>query len=204
LLMWMHWPSPPLHGPPPTLPRRSALQMRCTKTQSRTLLWLSPSAWDQLAILLHQLSLFSMNSYVMNSYFNANIWIHIIHCSPQSYEFISFVNDMNSYSSSMIWIHIQLYHMNSYLSSMIWIHIRMVQSIPNTRTILQMATSIHENRMVTSINNLLRLTSDLNSWSSKMVISHGDQSLDISSAAQGSLSSTPIAVFSTVSCSRNK
>jgi hypothetical protein len=30
--------------------RRSALQMRCTKTQSRTLLWLSPSAWDQLAI----------------------------------------------------------------------------------------------------------------------------------------------------------
>jgi len=38
--------------------------------------------------------------------------------------------------------------------------------------------------MVTSINNLLRLTSDLNSLSSKMAISHGDQSLDISSAAQ--------------------
>jgi hypothetical protein len=74
----------------------------------------------------------------------------------------------------------------------------MVQSIPNTRTILLTATSIPENHMVTSINNLLRLTSDLNSWSSKMVISHGDQSLDISSAAQGSLSSTPIGVFSTV------
>jgi hypothetical protein len=71
----------------------------------------------------------------------------------------------------------------------------MVQSIPNTRTILQTSTSIPENRMVSSINNLLRLTSDLNSWSSKMVISHGDQSLDISSAAQGSLSSTPIGVF---------
>jgi hypothetical protein len=71
----------------------------------------------------------------------------------------------------------------------------MVQSIPNTRTILQMATSIPENRMVTSINNLLHLTSDLNSWLSKMVISHGDQSLDISSAAQGSLSSTPIGFF---------
>ena len=71
----------------------------------------------------------------------------------------------------------------------------MVQSIPNTRTILQTATSIPENRMVTSINNLLRLTSDLNSWSSNMVISHRDQSLDISSAAQGSLSSTPIGVF---------
>jgi hypothetical protein len=72
----------------------------------------------------------------------------------------------------------------------------MVQSIPNTRTILQTATSsIPENHMVTSINNLLRLTSDLNSWSSNMVISHRDQSLDISSAAQGSLSSTPIGVF---------
>jgi hypothetical protein len=49
--------------------------------------------------------------------------------------------------------------------------------------------------MVKSINNLLRLTSDLNSWSSNMVISHGDQSLDISSAAQGALSSPPIGVF---------
>jgi hypothetical protein len=77
LLMWICWPSPPLHGPPPTLPRRSALQMRCKKTAaaaavaaaaaaeaaavaaaeaSAAALWLSPSAWDQLAILLHQLS----------------------------------------------------------------------------------------------------------------------------------------------------
>ena len=71
----------------------------------------------------------------------------------------------------------------------------MVQSIPNTRIILQTATSIPEHRTVKSINNLLRLTSDLNSWSSNMVISHGDQSLDISSAAQGALSSPPIGVF---------
>ena len=71
----------------------------------------------------------------------------------------------------------------------------MLQTIPNTRTILQTATSIPDNRMVTSVNNLLCLTSDLNSWTSKMVISHGDESLDISSAAQGSLSSTPIGVF---------
>ena len=110
-----------------------------------------------------------MNSYVMNSYLNTNIWIHIIRCFHRSYEFKFFANDMNSYSSSMIWIHIQLYHMK--------------------------AMSIPENRMVTSINNLLRLTSDLNSWSSKMVISHGGQSLDISSAAQGALSSTPIGIF---------
>ena len=40
--------------------------------------------------------IYSMNSFVMKSYFNANIWIHIIHYSPRSYEFISFVNDMNS------------------------------------------------------------------------------------------------------------
>jgi hypothetical protein len=55
--------------------------------------------------------------------------------------------------------------------------------------------SFPESRLVTSINNLLRLTSDMNSWSSKMVISHRGQSLIISSAAQGSLSSTPIDVF---------
>ena len=58
-----------------------------------------------------------------------------------------------------------------------------------------MATSFPENCMVTSINNLLRLTSDLNSWLSKMVISHRGKSLDISAAAQGCLSSTPIGVF---------
>jgi hypothetical protein len=71
----------------------------------------------------------------------------------------------------------------------------MLQSIPTTRTILQTALSIPENRMVTSVNNLLHLTSDLNSWTSKMVITHRDQCLDISSAAQGSLSSTTIGVF---------
>ncbi len=72
----------------------------------------------------------------------------------------------------------------------------MLQSIPkNTRTILPTATFIPDNCMVTSVNNLLRLTSDLNNWTSKMVITHGDESLDISSAAQGTLSSTPIGVF---------
>ena len=127
-------------------------------------------------------------------------WIHTlcIHTLTLTYEFKSFVaplDHMNSYHSSMIWIHTILYHMNSYLSSMIWIHIRMLQSIPNTRTILQTALSIPENCIVTSVNNLLHLTSDLNSWMSKMVITHRDQSLDISSAAQGSLSSTPIGVI---------
>ena len=36
-----------------------------------------------------------------------------------------------------------------------------------------------DNRIVASVNNLLRLTSDLNSWTSKFVITHGDQSIDV-------------------------
>jgi len=71
----------------------------------------------------------------------------------------------------------------------------MLQSIPTTRTFLQAASSIPENCMITSVSNLLRLTSDLNSWTSKLVITHGDQSIDVSSAAQGSLSSSPIGVY---------
>jgi len=55
-----------------------------------------------LSVLSSHHDIFSINSYVMNSYFNANISIYIFHCSPRSYEFISFVNDMNSYSLSMI------------------------------------------------------------------------------------------------------
>ncbi len=45
-----------------------------------------------------------------------------------------------------------------------------------------------DNCIVSSVNNLLCLTSDLNSWTSKFVIAHGDQSIDVSSAAQGDLS----------------
>jgi hypothetical protein len=48
-----------------------------------------------------------------------------------------------------------------------------------------------DNHIVASVNNLLCLPSDLNSWTSKFVITHGDQSIDVSSAAQGDLSSSP-------------
>ncbi len=48
-----------------------------------------------------------------------------------------------------------------------------------------------DNCIVASVNNLLRLTSDLNGWTSKFVITHGDHSIDVSSAAQGDLSSSP-------------
>ena len=69
------------------------------------------------------------------------------------------------------------------------------QSIPTTQTILQMESSIPENRIVAFVNILLRLTLYLNSWSFKFVISHGDQSIDVSSAAQGALSSSPSGIY---------
>ena len=58
-----------------------------------------------------------------------------------------------------------------------------------------MESSIPENRIVASVNILLHLAPDLNCWSSKFVISHGDQSIDVSSAAQGALSSSPSGVY---------
>lgn len=43
---------------------------------------------------------------------------------------------------------------------------------------------------------IVHLTGNLNSWSSKMIVPHGDQNIDISSAAQGSLLSTaPAGIF---------
>ena len=67
--------------------------------------------------------------------------------------------------------------MNSYL--------RIFQSI------VHLESSIPENRIVASVNNLLCLTSDLNTWSSNFMVTHGDHSIDVSSAAQGALSSSP-------------
>jgi hypothetical protein len=58
-----------------------------------------------------------------------------------------------------------------------------------------MTLSIPENRMVVAVNNLLCLSYDLNTWTSKFVITHGDQSIDVSSAAQGALSSSPSGVY---------
>jgi hypothetical protein len=60
--------------------------------------------------------------------------------------------------------------MNSYL--------RIFQSI------VHLAESyITENRIETSVSKLLCLTSDLNTWTSNFVVHHGDQSIDVSSAA---------------------
>ena len=58
-----------------------------------------------------------------------------------------------------------------------------------------MESFLPENCTVASVNILLRLASDLNTWSSKFMISHGDQSIDLSSAAQGALSSSPSRIY---------
>ena len=58
-----------------------------------------------------------------------------------------------------------------------------------------MESFLPENHIVASVNILLHLASDLNTWSSKFMISHGDQSIDVSSAAQGALSYSPSGVY---------
>ena len=65
-------------------------------------------------------------------------------------------------------------------------YIRIFQSV------VHLAESyITGNRIETSVSKLLRLTSDLNTWTSNFVVPHGDQSIDVSSTAQGALSSSP-------------
>ena len=60
-----------------------------------------------------------------------------------------------------------------------------LQTIPTTLTISEIESPISDNRILVSVKNLLRLTSDLNTWTSKFVITHSDQSIDVSCAAQG-------------------
>ncbi len=50
------------------------------------------------------------------------------------------------------------------------------------------------NHLLGLSSNLLRLTADLKSWSSKFIVMHGDKLLDISSAAQGSESIIPCGI----------
>ena len=56
-----------------------------------------------------------------------------------------------------------------------------------------MIESQTDNRIVASVKNLLRLTSDMNSWSSKFMVTHGNTVIDVSSAAQ-SLPSAPYGI----------
>jgi hypothetical protein len=76
-----------------------------------------------------------------------------------------------------------------------FIFIYTFQTIPITLTISKIESPISDNCIVVSVKNLLRLTSDLNTWSSKFVITHGDQSIHVSCAAQGALSSSPSGIY---------
>ena len=52
-----------------------------------------------------------------------------------------------------------------------------------------------DNRIVASVKNLLRLTSDMNSWSSKFMVTHGNTLIDVSSAAAKRSPSAPSGIF---------
>ena len=60
------------------------------------------------------------------------------------------------------------------------------------QSIVHLESYIPENCIEASVSNLLHLTSDLNTWTSNFMVPHGDQSIDVSSAAQGALSSSPL------------
>ncbi len=51
------------------------------------------------------------------------------------------------------------------------------------------------NSIVSLRQKIVHLTENLNSWSSTMIVPHGDQYVDISSAAQGFLSTAPAGIF---------
>jgi hypothetical protein len=58
--------------------------------------------------------------------------------------------------------------------------------------------SVQENCIeASSINKILCMSSDLNTWTSKFVVTHGDKSIDVSSAAQGYISTFPFGISPT-------
>jgi hypothetical protein len=57
--------------------------------------------------------------------------------------------------------------------------------------------NVPENCIEASINKILRMSSDLNTWTSKFVVTHGDKSIDVSLAAKGKISSFPSGISPT-------
>ena len=53
------------------------------------------------------------------------------------------------------------------------------------QSIVHIELYITENRIETSVSKLLRLTSDLNTWTSNFVVPHSDQSIDVSPLLKG-------------------
>jgi hypothetical protein len=57
--------------------------------------------------------------------------------------------------------------------------------------------NVPENCIEASINKILCMSSDLNTWTSKFVVTHGDKSIGVSLAAQGHISSFPSGISPT-------
>jgi hypothetical protein len=57
--------------------------------------------------------------------------------------------------------------------------------------------NVPENCIEASINKILHKSSDLNTWTSKFVVTHGDKSIDVSLAAKGHISSFPSGISPT-------
>jgi hypothetical protein len=57
--------------------------------------------------------------------------------------------------------------------------------------------SAEENRIEASMNKILCMSFDLNTWTSKFVVTHGDKSIDVSLAAQGYISTFPFEISPT-------
>ncbi len=60
---------------------------------------------------------------------------------------------------------------------------------------IQSNDNVPENHIEASVKKIICLTSYLNMWSSKLVVTHGDKFIDVSSAAQGVLASPPSGIF---------
>jgi hypothetical protein len=57
--------------------------------------------------------------------------------------------------------------------------------------------SVQENCIEASMSKILCMSSDLNTWTSKFVVTHGDKSIDVSLAAQGCISTFPFEISPT-------
>jgi hypothetical protein len=51
--------------------------------------------------------------------------------------------------------------------------------------------NVPENQIEASVKKIIRLTSELNTWTSKLMVTHADKYIEVSSAAQGVLASPP-------------
>jgi hypothetical protein len=64
-----------------------------------------------------------------------------------------------------------------------------------TADVADVTSALSVNPIISIHQNIVQLTKTLNSWSSRMIVLHGDQYVDIFSAAQGPLSIPPVGII---------